>query len=68
MQKSLSTKLEIVSAILQLKALPYTTCDLYDACIGCGRCEESCPIKLPVHSFIMQAAEQTMLAEDNYCR
>jgi len=42
--------------------------DLYEYCIGCGRCEEACPIKLNIHSYIIKAGEKFMTEESNYCR
>jgi acetyl-CoA decarbonylase/synthase complex subunit alpha len=42
--------------------------ELYEYCIGCGRCEEACPDKMPIHSFIVKAGERQMLDEKNYCR
>ncbi len=37
--------------------------DLYDLCIGCGRCEEACRVGLPVHSFIVKAGENKLRNE-----
>ncbi len=42
--------------------------DLYEYCVGCGRCEEVCPVKLNIHSYIVKAGEKIMLAESNFCR
>ena len=42
--------------------------DLYEYCIGCGRCEEACPVKLNIHSFIVKAGEKFMIEETNLCR
>ena len=42
--------------------------DLYETCIGCGRCEEACPQKIMIHSLIVKAGEKAMLCEDNLCR
>jgi acetyl-CoA decarbonylase/synthase complex subunit alpha len=39
--------------------------DLYDFCVGCGRCEETCPAGLEVHSFIVKAGEKK-LKEETY--
>ena len=39
--------------------------DLYELCIGCGRCEEACTVGLPVHSFIVKAGEKK-LKEETY--
>jgi len=39
--------------------------DLYDSCIGCGRCEEACTVGLPIHSFIVKAGEKK-LKEETY--
>jgi acetyl-CoA decarbonylase/synthase complex subunit alpha len=32
--------------------------ELYDDCIGCGRCESACKQKIPIHSLIVGAAEK----------
>ncbi|MEM2972234.1 MAG: CO dehydrogenase/acetyl-CoA synthase complex subunit alpha [Candidatus Bathyarchaeia archaeon] len=37
--------------------------DLYEFCIGCGRCEESCPVGLQIHSFIVKAGEKELKEE-----
>ncbi len=37
--------------------------DLYDSCIGCGRCEEACTVGLPIHSFIVKAGEKKLKEE-----
>ena len=37
--------------------------DLYDLCIGCARCEGACPENLPLHSFIVKAAEKKLKEE-----
>jgi acetyl-CoA decarbonylase/synthase complex subunit alpha len=37
--------------------------DLYDFCIGCGRCEHACPVNIPVHTFIVKAGEKKMKEE-----
>jgi len=42
--------------------------DLYETCIGCGRCEEACPQGIMIHSLIIKAGEKAMLCEDNLCR
>jgi len=39
--------------------------DLYDSCIGCGRCESACKVDLPLHSFIVKSAER-VLKEEKY--
>jgi len=39
--------------------------DLYEVCIGCGRCEHACLVGLPVHSFIVKAGEKK-LKEETY--
>jgi len=31
--------------------------ELYEDCIGCGRCEYVCPVAIPPHTFIVKAAE-----------
>jgi len=40
--------------------------ELYDDCIGCGRCESACTQKIPVHSLIIGAAEK-MTREETFC-
>ena len=40
--------------------------ELYDDCLGCGRCEPACTQKIAVHSLIVAAAEQKTLKE-TYC-
>ncbi|MDR0373053.1 MAG: CO dehydrogenase/acetyl-CoA synthase complex subunit alpha [Nitrososphaerota archaeon] len=42
--------------------------DLYEVCIGCGKCEGACPQKIMIHSLIVKAGEKAMYAEDNLCR
>ncbi len=37
--------------------------ELYDICIGCGRCEEVCLARLPLHSFILKAGEKKLKEE-----
>jgi len=37
--------------------------ELYEICIGCGRCERACRVNLPLHSFIVKAAEKTIKEE-----
>lgn len=37
--------------------------DLYDSCIGCGRCEYVCSKEIPVHSCIMAAAHDRITGE-----
>lgn len=39
--------------------------ELYDFCVGCGRCEQACRVSLPVHSFIIKAGEKK-LKEETY--
>ncbi|MEW6505951.1 MAG: 4Fe-4S dicluster domain-containing protein, partial [Chloroflexota bacterium] len=39
--------------------------DLYELCVGCGRCEHACPDGTPVHSFIVKAGEKK-LKEETY--
>jgi len=39
--------------------------DLYELCVGCGRCEHACLVSLPVHSFIVKAGEKK-LKEETY--
>ncbi len=39
--------------------------DLYESCVGCGRCEQACPIGTPIHSFIVKAGEKK-LKEETY--
>ncbi len=40
--------------------------ELYDDCIGCGRCESACAQKIPVHSLIVGAAEK-QTREETFC-
>ncbi len=40
--------------------------ELYDDCIGCGRCESACKQKIPVHSLIVGAAEK-QTREETFC-
>jgi acetyl-CoA decarbonylase/synthase complex subunit alpha len=42
-----------------------TFTDLYEFCVGCGRCEEACPTGVPLHSFIVKAGEKK-LKEETY--
>jgi acetyl-CoA decarbonylase/synthase complex subunit alpha len=37
--------------------------ELYESCIGCGRCEHVCPVAIPPHTFIVKAAEAEMKQE-----
>jgi len=37
--------------------------DLYDICIGCGRCENACQVDLPLHSYIVKAGEKKLKEE-----
>jgi len=39
--------------------------NLYDVCIGCGRCESACQVDLPLHSYIIKAGEKK-LKEEKY--
>ena len=36
---------------------------IYDECIGCGRCDESCRKDLPVHDYIISSAAKTTQEE-----
>ncbi|HLE74885.1 MAG TPA: CO dehydrogenase/acetyl-CoA synthase complex subunit alpha [Candidatus Bathyarchaeia archaeon] len=42
--------------------------EMYELCVGCGRCEEACPIGLAIHSFIIKAGEKQMKEETYKCR
>ena len=37
--------------------------ELYDSCVGCGRCESACSENMPLHSFIIKAAEKQLKEE-----
>lgn len=37
--------------------------DLYELCVGCGRCESACSEGIPIHSFIVKAGEKHMKEE-----
>ncbi|MCP8305265.1 MAG: CO dehydrogenase/acetyl-CoA synthase complex subunit epsilon [archaeon] len=37
--------------------------NLYEACIGCGRCESACTNELPIHSYIIGASEKRIREE-----
>jgi acetyl-CoA decarbonylase/synthase complex subunit alpha len=37
--------------------------NLYDVCVGCGRCESACQVNLPLHSFIVKAGEKKLKEE-----
>jgi acetyl-CoA decarbonylase/synthase complex subunit alpha len=37
--------------------------ELYELCVGCGRCEHVCSVGIPIHSFIVKAAEKQMKEE-----
>jgi len=37
--------------------------ELYEDCIGCGRCEYVCPVAIPPHTFILKAAEAQIKQE-----
>ena len=36
---------------------------LYETCVGCGRCEQACTKKIPVHSLIVAAAAERIKNE-----
>lgn len=37
--------------------------ELYELCVGCGRCEHACTVGIRIHSFIVKAAEKQMKEE-----
>jgi len=68
-KRSCPQDLEIVDAIREAAQGSLTKlAELYEYCIGCGRCEEVCPLKIPIHSFIVSAGEDEMMCEKNLCR
>ncbi|MFH0897207.1 MAG: CO dehydrogenase/acetyl-CoA synthase complex subunit alpha [Candidatus Bathyarchaeota archaeon] len=55
---------KIVEAVLQARNGDMSKlAALYEACIGCAKCEGACPEGLPLHSFIVKAAEKKMKDE-----
>jgi len=39
--------------------------ELYELCVGCGKCEDACERKIPIHSMITKAAEK-LIAEEKH--
>jgi len=37
--------------------------DLYEECVGCARCESACRAGMPIHTFIIKAAEKKLKEE-----
>jgi acetyl-CoA decarbonylase/synthase complex subunit alpha len=37
--------------------------NLYDVCMGCGRCESACEMRLPLHSYVVKAGEKKLKEE-----
>jgi acetyl-CoA decarbonylase/synthase complex subunit alpha len=42
--------------------------ELYEFCIGCVRCEQICPVNIPIHSLIIKSAEKQLTQEICNCR
>lgn len=68
-QRSCPQDLKIPEALTAAEAGSYGKLqELYEFCIGCGRCEQVCPVKIPIHSLIIKSAETQLTQEICNCR